>query len=312
MLILLMGNPNVGKSAVFSRLTGANVIVSNYPGTTVEFTGGRLRVDGDPVDVIDVPGTYALEPSSRAEDVAVEMVAKADVIVNVVDATNLERNLNLTVQLLQTGKPMLVVLNMWDEATARGTQIDLEKLEEELTVPVVATCALSGEGIKRLTERLGEARPGSRPFEEGEKWHVIGDIVEHVQRVTHRHPTVGEKISHATVHPVWGPLLALVVLFISFEVVRFIGEGLITYVFEPAFDHLWLPVMTGLSVLLGGEGLLHDLLIGHLVDGRHIDFGQSFGLLTSGLYIPFAAVLPYIFAFYLALSLLEDIGYLPR
>ncbi|HUW57452.1 MAG TPA: nucleoside recognition domain-containing protein, partial [Planctomycetota bacterium] len=85
-----------------------------------------------------------------------------------------------------------------------------------------------------------------------------------------------------------------------------------TYVFEPAFDHLWLPVMSRLSALLGGEGLLHDILIGRLtVDGR-VDFGQSFGLLTSGLHIPFAAVLPYIFAFYLALSLLEDIGYLPR
>ena len=135
--------------------------------------------------------------------------------------------------------------------------------------------------------------------------------MEEVQQVTHRHPTVGERISHATVHPVWGPLFALVVLFISFEVVRFVGEGLISWVFEPLFDVLWLPVMTRLSTLLGGAGFLHDILIGHLVEGE-IDFGQSFGLLTSGLFIPIAAVLPYIFAFYVVLSLLEDIGYLPR
>lgn len=311
MLILLMGNPNVGKSAVFSRLTGANVIASNYPGTTVEFTEGRLKLDGGSAQVIDVPGTYTLDAASPAEEVAVEMVEKASVIVDVVDATNLERNLNLALQLLKTGKPVMVVLNMWDDATGRGIRIDVEKLEERLGVPVVATCALSGEGIKRLKERLPEARPGKLTFEEDEKWHVIGDIVEEVQQVTHRHPTFGEKISHASVHPVWGILLALLVLFLSFEVVRYVGEGLIGYVFEPLFDTLWLPVMTKLSTLLGGNGILHDILIGQLVEGE-IDFGQSFGLLTSGLFIPFGAVLPYIFAFYLVLSLLEDVGYLPR
>ena len=315
-LVLLMGNPNVGKSAVFSRLTGANVIASNYPGTTVEFTEGKLKLDGKSAQVIDVPGTYSLEPSNPAEEVAVEMVAKASVIVDVIDATNLERNLNLAVQLLQTGKPVLIALNMWDDATARGIQIDVEKLEEKLAVPVVPTCALSGEGILQLKERLAEAAPGRLNFEEGEKWHLIGDIVEGVQQVTHRHPTVGEKISHATVHPVWGPILALLVLFISFEVVRFVGEGLIGYVFEPLFETLWLPLMSRLSAFLGGGGILHDILIGQLIKGEtgefYIDFGQSFGLLTSGLFIPFAAVLPYIFAFYLVLSLLEDIGYLPR
>ncbi|GAF92396.1 unnamed protein product, partial [marine sediment metagenome] len=115
MLILLMGNPNVGKSAVFSRLTGANVIASNYPGTTVEFTEGRLKLDGESALVIDVPGTYTLDPANPAEEVAVEMVEKASVIVDIVDATNLERNLNLALQLLKTGKPLMVALNMKGE-----------------------------------------------------------------------------------------------------------------------------------------------------------------------------------------------------
>ena len=310
-LILLMGNPNVGKSAIFSRLTGANVIASNYPGTTVTFTEGCLRLDGSRAQVIDVPGTYSLETTSPAEEVAVEMIEKASVIVNVVDATNLERNLNLTLQLVATGKPVLVVLNMWDEAQAHGVAIDVAKLEAALGVPVVTTCALSGEGILQLKERLAEARPGSVRYDEGEKWHRIGDIVEDVQHVTHRHPTFGEKLSHASVHPVWGPIMALVVLVTAFEVVRFVGEGLITTVFDPLFDTVWLPLMTRFSDFLGPGSFLHDLLIGHLVEGK-IDFAQSFGLLTSGLYIPLAAVLTYIVAFYLVLSLLEDIGYLPR
>ncbi|HUU42170.1 MAG TPA: ferrous iron transporter B, partial [Planctomycetota bacterium] len=311
-LILLMGNPNVGKSAVFSRLTGARVVVSNYPGTTVEFTEGRLRLDETTTArVVDVPGTYSLEPTNRAEEVAVEVIDKASVIVNVLDATNLERNLNLTLALVATGKPVLCVLNMWDEATARGVEIDVAKLEEMLTVPVVTTCALSGEGMLQLRQRLAEARPGTLRVDEGEKWHRIGDIVDAVQHVTHRHPTFGEKLSHLSVHPLWGPLFALAVLYASFEVVRFIGEGLIRWVFEPLFNEAWLPVMRRLSDFLGPGAFLHDLVIGHLVDGK-IDFQQSFGLLTSGLYIPIAAVLPYICAFYLVLSLLEDIGYLPR
>ena len=99
MRILLVGNPNVGKSAIFSRLTGAKVVISNYPGTTVEFSKGKMRVGSESAEVIDVPGTYTLEPTSPAERVAVEMLNKGDVIVNVVDATNLERNLNLTLQI---------------------------------------------------------------------------------------------------------------------------------------------------------------------------------------------------------------------
>jgi len=200
---------------------------------------------------------------------------------------------------------------MWDETRAHGVEIDVEKLEEMLTVPVVTTCALSGEGMLKLKERLDEARPGTLAVDEGEKWHVIGDIVETVQQVSHRHPGFGHKLSHASVHPVWGPMMALAVLWAAFEVVRFVGEGLIGWVFEPLFDVAWLPLMTRFSQALGGRGFLHDLLIGELINGK-IDFTQSFGLLTSGLYIPIAAVLPYICAFYFVLSLLEDVGYLPR
>ena len=311
MRILLVGNPNVGKSAIFSRLTGAKVVISNYPGTTVEFSKGKMRIGGESVEVIDVPGTYSLDPTNPAEKVAVQMLKEGDIIVNVADATNLERNLNLTLQLLKNDIPVVVALNMWDEAVEHGIDIDVAQLEKELRIPVVPCCALSGEGIMLLREKLPQARPGLIQYEEQEKWQIIGRIVEKVQRVAHRHPTLGQRLSHASVHPIWGLLIAFVVLLASFEIIRFTGEGLIGYVFEPFFETLWLPVVSWLSGLLGGEGILHSILIGRLIDGQ-VDFGQSFGLLSTGLFIPFGAVLPYVFAFYLVLSILEDSGYLPR
>lgn len=156
MKILLMGNPNVGKSAVFSRLTGVNVIVSNYPGTTVEFKKGTMKFGDQWAEVIDVPGTYTLEPISKAEEVAVEMLKKGDLIINVVDATNLERSLYLTLQLLEIKTPVIIALNVWDEAKHKGIIIDVEKLEKLLGVPVAPTVAITGEGIKELVSRLPE------------------------------------------------------------------------------------------------------------------------------------------------------------
>ncbi len=113
--ILLVGNPNVGKSAIFNRLTGLDVIISNYPGTTVDFTKGSVRIEGKIYELIDTPGTYALEPTCEAEEVTAKQISEMndnDIIINVVDATNLERNLYLTSGLLETGKPMLVALNL--------------------------------------------------------------------------------------------------------------------------------------------------------------------------------------------------------
>ncbi|MFY9800274.1 MAG: FeoB small GTPase domain-containing protein, partial [Methanoregula sp.] len=156
--IVLMGNPNVGKSVVFSRLTGANVIASNYPGTTVDFSKGKMRLGKEGHEIIDAPGTYSLEPSNKAEEVALAMFDQADLVINVADATNLERNLYLTLQLLERKKPVILALNMWDEAHHTGIKIDVKKLENELRIPVVPTVALSGEGIFDLISRIEEAR----------------------------------------------------------------------------------------------------------------------------------------------------------
>jgi len=157
--ILLMGNPNVGKSAFFSRLTGVKVIASNYPGTTVGYTKGYLKLGEETVEVIDVPGIYSLEPTCKAEEVALEMMKEGgDLIINVVDSTNLERNLFLTLQLMELGIPMIVALNMWDDTRHRGIEIDPDKLGELLKLPVVTTVAVTGMGLKELVDRIPDAR----------------------------------------------------------------------------------------------------------------------------------------------------------
>ncbi len=311
MRILLMGNPNVGKSVVFNRLTGADVISSNYPGTTVEFTQGTMKIGADQVSVIDVPGTYTLEPTCKAEEIAVKMLHEGDVVVNVVDSTNLERNLNLTLQLLKRRLPTVVALNFWDETKHKGISIDSEKLRELLGVPCVPICAVSGEGIKDLVGGIKDAPVSAFDYDDERKWERIGAVVSQVQTLTHRHHTFWEKLIDASVKPMYGISIAILVLLATFKVIRFIGEGLIGYVFEPLFENLWAPLMLKLSGLMGHRGFLHDLLVGKLIDGQ-IDFGQSFGLLTTGLFVPIGAVLPYVFAFYVVLSFLEDSGYLPR
>lgn len=156
MRILLMGNPNVGKSVIFNRLTGIKVIISNYPGTTIEFLEGSMMLDGKRVRIIDAPGAYSLIPSDKAEEVAVELLMKekTDLIINVLDATNLERNLYLTLQLRELLFPLIIDLNMIDVARSRGIDIDIPALEKTLEVPVIPSVAVSGEGIQRLRRTI--------------------------------------------------------------------------------------------------------------------------------------------------------------
>jgi len=312
MKILLMGNPNVGKSALFSRLTGIHVIASNYPGTTVSYTRGFMKLGGETVEVIDVPGTYTLEPTSEAEEIASQMLTTGDMVINVVDATNLERNLYLTLQLLEKEIPLVVALNMWDDTEHRGIHINLSRLEEFLGVPVVPTVAVTGEGISELVKCMDKATSPDVPLRShDERWAAIGDIVEQVQSITHRHHTWRNHLADASVKPLTGIIIAIGVLSVAFLVVRFVAEGLIGYVFDPLFNNLWAPVILRLSELLGNSGFLHDIVIGR-ISGGEVNFVESFGLLTTGLYVPFAMVLPYITSFYLVLGLLEDVGYLPR
>ncbi len=314
--IYLIGNPNVGKSVVFSRLTGVQVISSNYPGTTVEISEGYLRLAEEKIEVVDLPGTYSLEPTSSAEEVAVSLLKEYPIgeiaVINILDSTNLERNLLLTLQLVEEGFPVIACLNMCDDAVHRGIHINFQKLEEFLRIPVVSTCAVTGAGIKLLIERIKEVAPVLRSkLSHEDRWKEIGRIIEQVQQLEHRHHSIREMLEDASVRPLTGLIMAAGIIYASFKIVRFVGESIINKITDPVFINLYQPVLEKLTLYWQEKGFWFHLLIGDLINGK-IDFKQSLGVLTTAPYIEFGMVLPYVISFYFILSLLEDIGYLPR
>lgn len=311
--ITLMGCPNVGKSVVFSRLTGVNVISSNYPGTTVDFIKGTTFVGGEKFELIDVPGTYSLEPTSKAEAVAQTMLQEGDIVITVVDATHLERNLYLTLEILETKKPAVIALNMWDETRHLGIDIDVTKLERVLGVSIVPTCAICGTGIKELASAVGVAKPSKtlKQMSEEERWLKVGEIIRDVQVVHHRHHTMWERMTDTTVRPTTGIPLAILVILLMFLFIIEVGNVIIDYLMDPLFYAYYGPWIVGAVNSFAPSGLLHDLLVGTSTI-ESLDFEQSLGLLTTGLYVPFGMVLPFVITFYFMLSILEDTGYLPR
>jgi len=351
--ILLVGQPNVGKSVLFSRLTGITTIASNYPGTTISYTAGEMRFDGERYALVDAPGTYVLEPLDEAGRVTIDLLDDAKRLVNVIDSTRLERHLPLTLELIAQNIPMVVALNMSDEARHQGISIDTEKLGELLGIPVIPITARTGEGVKTLISSLlslpvsekkkadRSGHPGHHPhiqhlspgtpttphnhLNQDHIWKRVGQIVGEVQTLSHRRESFGEHIAALSVHPVWGVFFALIVLALSFSLIRLIGEFLIgggvgiigdpwivlPFGTELLFEKWVTPLLMKLSHILGEHTVIHKILIGSLINGE-IDLMQSFGVLTSGLFIPLGAVLPYLFSFYLILSILEDSGYLPR
>jgi ferrous iron transport protein B len=154
----IIGSPNVGKSVVFNSLTGTYVTVSNYPGTSVNVSRGKAKIEGEEFEIVDTPGMYSLLPITEEERVArlILLAEKPEVILQVVDAKNLERMLPLTLQLIEAGLPIVLDLNMMDETEAAGIEVDVNRLEEELGIPVVATVATTGRGMEALRKRLVE------------------------------------------------------------------------------------------------------------------------------------------------------------
>ena len=311
MNILLMGNPNVGKSAIFVHLTGVSVTTSNYPGTTVQYAKGYLTHNGKRYEVIDVPGTYRLDPEAESEKIAAGMIEKGDVLVNVVDATNLERNLNLTLQLMEYGKPMVLVLNMWDDAKHKGIEIDMGKLRKLLGIPVIATNGLTGEGLSVLPELCLNAEPVPRPkLSAAQRWEAVGKITAEVQNLSHRHHTFIEGLQDLSIHPVFGPPAAVALLYAAFRAIISAG-GFLTGYASIIFNALYTPILLRLSNFLGEKGIIHSILIGEL-EGNRINYEEAMGVLTTGVFVALGIVLPYIFLFYLVFGFLEDLGYLPR
>lgn len=154
--IALGGNPNCGKSALFNTLTGIRQKTGNWPGVTVDRKEGRFQLDGNEVTVVDLPGIYSLDASSIDEQVTRDYLLSRDanLIINVIDASNLERNLYFSVQLREMGIPMVVALNMMDVARKRGIEVDIERLSKELNCPVIPVVAVTGEGLKDLKRQI--------------------------------------------------------------------------------------------------------------------------------------------------------------
>ena len=156
--VSIVGSPNVGKSVVFNSLTGAYVTVSNYPGTTVNVSRGKAKIEDEEFEVVDTPGMYSLLPITDEERVTRSMLfeEKPAAILQVVDAKNLERMLPLTLQLIEAGFPTILDLNMMDETEAAGIEVNVKRLEEELGIPVVDTVATTGHGMEALRRKLVE------------------------------------------------------------------------------------------------------------------------------------------------------------
>lgn len=154
--IVLAGNPNVGKSVIFNALTGSDADVSNYPGTTIDIARGHLGKD----ELADTPGIYGVSSFNDEERAARKMILSADIVINVVSAITLERDLFLTVQLVEMGKPLILVINQWDEAKHRGITIDLNRLAAEFGVEVLTCVAVKDEGIEEIKAAVAKARPG--------------------------------------------------------------------------------------------------------------------------------------------------------
>ena len=151
----LAGNPNCGKTTLFNTLTGSTAYVGNWPGVTVDKREGTYKKGAEPVKIVDLPGIYSLSPYTPEEVVSRNFILdeKPECVINIIDATNLERNLYLTTQLMEIDVPMIVALNMMDAVEKNGDKLDAEELEKKLGVPVVKISALKGEGIKELMDR---------------------------------------------------------------------------------------------------------------------------------------------------------------
>ncbi len=191
-IVAVAGNPNAGKSTLINAIAGSRLQVGNWPGVTVEKKEARFEFEGSRIRLIDLPGAYSLSPYSQEEIIARDYLVreKPDLVINVVDATNLERNLYLTVQLLELGLPVVMALNIYDEAEAKGYRIDIKGIERMLGIPVVPTAATKGRGTTELLEAV--VRTASAPARLPKTPKYDADIAQAIDGVVavirERHP----------------------------------------------------------------------------------------------------------------------------
>ena len=305
--IALVGQPNVGKSVVFGRLTGRYVTVSNYPGTTVAVTRGRAPVGAEVCDIIDTPGVNSLDGAiSEDEVITRDVVAgdQSDVIVQVADARNIRRALMLTSQLAAFGKPTVLALNMVDEAFARGISIDAAALAVELRIPVIELVAVEGRGLQELRDALMlAARPHvpahPLPSDRAAWAHEVTGRVRRMSTLSLAH--LPEALARATRRPLTGlPILAVVLYALYLFVGVFGAQTLVKVLEDDVFGRGINPAAIWLAEHFISVPLLRDFLVG------------QYGLITMGVTYAIAIVLPVVATFFLMFGFLEDSGYIPR
>lgn len=339
--IALVGNPNVGKSVFFAYFTGVYTEVSNYPGTTIEITSGRSGAD----TIIDTPGVYGVSSFNDEENVARDIILKADIVINVVDAVHLERDLFLTLQLADMGIPTVVALNFMDEAKREGIQIDVDLLSDLLGVPVIPTVATRNFGLDELDRALASARPGHadpeiashlnemirkvalrreallvlegddvvsqahgiQPGEFREEFYLlrrsrVNDIIGHTVSEVAMTRRIATRLAGAMINPVTGIPILIGVLYLMYELIGvFVAQTVVTFTEEVIMRGHWEPAVRSVVFRWISEGSV----IGTILAGE-------FGMLTMTMTYLVGLLLPLVVGFYLALSILEDSGYLPR
>ncbi len=301
--VALVGNPNSGKTALFNQLTGSRQKVANYTGVTVERKEGRLRApSGREFAVLDLPGAYSLHPASLDEAITRDLCrgfypgeAAPDVLLCVIDATNLRLHLRFALELRELGKPMVVALNMVDAAQRRGIQVDVAALERELGVPVVETVAVRKQGAKALVERLDAMVPRlDAPVpgpEGGIDYHAkVREILSVAVRMPARTAKIDDALDRWLLHPVFGLVSLAVVMFLIFQAV-----------------YAWAtPLMDGIEA---GFAWLGEFV------GSVLPEGPLASLLTDGIIAGVGGVvvfLPQILILFFFILVLEESGYLPR
>ncbi|MHB1340696.1 MAG: ferrous iron transport protein B [Coriobacteriia bacterium] len=341
--VVLAGNPNVGKSVVFGALTGTYVDVSNFPGTTVEVFRGRV---GD-LEIVDTPGVYGVGSFNDEEAVARDVILTADVVVNVIDAVHPERDLFLTLQLIDMGLPMIVALNMADEARKQGVAIDRDLLEDLLGVPVIETVAVTGDGVDELLRRLPEARPGhADPSLDGQllpmaaltgsraeallvlegddtiaKRHAVraASAATRDELYTSRRDRVNDIVGHVLTTTTEGAGLGAHLSYLLMHPLTGLPVlGLLLFVMYKVLGEWVAGGIVGFTEETLMQGYYEPFVRG-LVE-RVFEVGTvantflagEFGVLTMTVTYLIGVILPLVAGFYLLMALLEDSGYLPR
>lgn len=299
MRIALIGLPNCGKSTLFNQVAGYKAETGNFSGTTVTFTESRVRVQGEVIDLVDLPGTYTLESGSPAELEAARYLSsrEVDVIINVVDSTQLASALSLTLELGELNKPMILAMNMIDEAARLGLQIDSDGFAKFLNLPVLPLVASKGRGVKGLFTKAVELGRFGRAAAQPVQLHSMdrhAKAVSLAREYVHqgeRRVIWRDRLDNILLHPFWGYAIMLFVLFLFFQAVYGIGK-----ITEPPLLSIFARLTEDVLVPFSAGSFLSQVILG------------IFQGITAGV----AIVLPYLLPFLLGLGVLEDIGYLPR